>query len=284
MAQGGLTVWDVVTRNRIAQLTKPSTNKEPSAVFSDNGDILAQIWGEQIKLWDARTFAGRGELTNGFDAISLSISPDSRTLAAAGLDHDLHGITNRLVFWDLTTKQKINKLAAAARLAVIVSFSHDGRMVAIGYLDGTVRVWDYESEGLLAEFTDQHQRIWSVAFSPDDACLVAGGEEGVVVFHDMRAKRSFRPVTASSNWILGLSFAPDGKTLASAEGDGTIKLWNVATREVALVLKGHLGAASYASFSKDGNLLASCGGGDGTVRLWPAASFDEIPQQERSQK
>ena len=61
-----------------------------------------------------------------------------------------------------------------------------GHMVAIGYLDGQVRLWNYETEKLLAEFTDQHQRIWAVAFSPDDSWLVAGGNEGVPFFYEVR--------------------------------------------------------------------------------------------------
>jgi WD40 repeat protein len=277
VAQGGLAVWDVATRQPIAKLTRPSSNTEPTAVFSPDGKILAHVVGERIKLWDGRTFAPKGELTNGFDAISLSFSPDNRTVAAAGLAMwDLHGITNRLAFWDLTSGRKINKLKAAAPLAVIVSFSHDGRILAIGYLNGEVRLWDYESERLLAEFRDQHSRIWSLAFSPDDSLLVAGGDEGAVVSYDVRARRLSRPVIPTSTWILGLAFTPDGKTLASAEGDGTIKLWNVATGEIALTLKGHIGAASYVAFSPDGSLLASCGA-DGTVRLWPAAPPNQVP-------
>ena len=48
-------------------------------------------------------------------------------LAVSGLSgFALAGITNRLAFWDLAAKRKINKLKAAGPLAVIVSFSHDG--------------------------------------------------------------------------------------------------------------------------------------------------------------
>ena len=275
---GGLAVWDLATRQRIAQLTQPSTNMEPAAVFSPNSEILAQMYGNRIKLWDARTLAARGELTNDFDAVSLSFSPDNRTLAAAGLaTRNLHGITKRLTVWDVTTKKKLDKLAAAAELAVIVSFSHDGKLLAIGYLNGEVRLWDFQDDRMIKEFTDQHDRIWCLAFSPDDTRPLAGGEEGKVVFHDLRERQSSPPVTATSAWILGLSFTPDGRTLASAEGDGTIKLWNSEAREVALTLRAHQGQCTGVSFSPDGNLLASCGS-DGTVRLWPAAPFNKVPQ------
>ena len=284
LEQGLLTLWDVNTRRRLGDLNQPSSIISPAGVFSPNGDVLAQLSGQQIKLWDVRTLSARGELTNDFDAFSLSFAPDGLTLGAAGLStFILHGITNRLVFWDLSARKKINKLAAAAPLAMTVSFSHDGRMVAIGYLTGQVRVWDYATERLLAEFTNQHGRIWSVAFSPDDAWLVAGGDEGAVVFYDLQARRAFPPVTSSSGWILGVAFAADGRTLASAEGDGTVKLWNVATREIALTLRGHLGACTAVAFSPAGDLLASSGA-DSRVLLWPAASVDQTARKELERK
>ena len=128
--------------------------------------------------------------------------------------------------------RQTNKLSAAAPGAFEASFSHNGRLVAVGYLDGAVRIWDFQTEQRVAEFTDQHSRIWSVVFSPDDRWLVAGGWDRRVVFYDVHARRSYRPMTQSSWWIMGLAFSPDGKTVASAEGDGVIRLWNVATRAV----------------------------------------------------
>jgi WD40 repeat protein len=64
---------------------------------------------------------------------------------------------------------------------------------------------------------------------------------------------------------------------ASTEVDGTVRLWNFATREIALTLKGHVGYVSPdLSFSRNGKYLATSGA-DGTVRLWEAASPEEIP-------
>ena len=240
----------------------------------------------RIALWDAATFTQRGLWTNDFGPSSLSFSPDDRTLAVSGLQGAstsiLDGITNRLTFWDLTTQRRINKLSAAGPFAVIAKFSHDGKRVAIGYLHGEVRVWDFETERpLTPEFRDQAERIWAVAFSPDDAWLAAGGWDGTVSFYDLHTMQAFRSIQTST-WTIGLCFAPDGKTVASADGDGTIKLWNVATREIALVLKGHIGALGVdPSFSSDGKYLATSGA-DGTVRLWPAATLEEIGTPRKS--
>ena len=42
--------------------------------------------------------------------------------------------------------------------------------------------------------------------------------------------------------LCGLAFTPDDKRLASISSDGTVKLWDVATGQEALVLRGHTSA------------------------------------------
>jgi WD40 repeat protein len=275
--EGILSIWDIATGRRVTDLPG-SLGLTPAFAFSPHGEIIALVGEDRlIRLWDAATLAPRGVLTNDFDMFSLSFSPDSRILAVCGLPgFDLHGITNRLAFWDLPGHRRMDKLTAAAALPAVASFSHDGRLVAVGHLDGTVRIWDFETERMVAEFKEQSARIWSVAFSPDDAWLAAGGGDGALVFYDIHARRAFRPPTESSWWVLRLAFAPDGKTLASAEGDGTVKLLNVVTRRSALTLRGHLGPVSGVTFSRDGELMATCGA-DGTVRFWRAPQKNGLP-------
>ena len=56
-----------------------------------------------------------------------------------------------------------------------------------------------------------------------------------------------------------MAFSPDGKRLASASGDGTVKVWDAATGQETLTLKGHTGVVSSVAFSPDGKRLASAG-------------------------
>jgi tetratricopeptide (TPR) repeat protein len=64
-----------------------------------------------------------------------------------------------------------------------------------------------------------------------------------------------------------VAFSPDGARLASAGEDGAVRVWDVATGQEALTLRGHAGPVRRVAFSPDGGRLASAGG-DGTVKVW----------------
>jgi tetratricopeptide (TPR) repeat protein len=71
-----------------------------------------------------------------------------------------------------------------------------------------------------------------------------------------------------------LAFFPDGKTLASASEDMTVKLWDVATGQERVTLRGHQGGVSGVAVASDGHTLVSSSR-DGTVRLWRGATDAE---------
>ena len=71
-----------------------------------------------------------------------------------------------------------------------------------------------------------------------------------------------------------MAFSPDGKRLASASLDRTVKVWDAATGQETLTLKGHTGWSLSVAFSPDGKRLASASG-DRTVKVWDAATGQE---------
>jgi WD40 repeat protein len=148
-----------------------------------------------------------------------------------------------------------------------VAFSPDGKTLASGSLDGTVRLWDVNTYQQIGGPLASHiGYVFSVAFSPDGKTLAAGGADGRVRLWDVGTHRQIGgPLAGHTGAVSSVAFSPDGKTLADGSDDG-VRLWDVGThRQIGGPLAGHTGAVSSVAFSPDGKILAV--GSSGTVRL-----------------
>ena len=66
-----------------------------------------------------------------------------------------------------------------------VVFSPDGRILASGSWDNTVRLWDVRSNTDLITLTGHTDSIFSIAFSPDGNTLASGSLDGTVLLYEL---------------------------------------------------------------------------------------------------
>ena len=148
-----------------------------------------------------------------------------------------------------------------------VAFSPDGKMLASGSWDETVKVWDVQTGALKLTITGHCNVVDSVAFSPDGKTLAIGCYDKTIKLWDMQTVALKQTLTGHSDQVVSVAFSPDGKTLASGSFDDTIKLWDVQTGALMHTLTGFRGWVFSVAFSLDGKMLAS-GSHDGTIKLW----------------
>jgi WD40 repeat protein len=159
-----------------------------------------------------------------------------------------------------------------------VDFSPDGRILASGSDDGSVRLWNTSSHRQIGEPLNGHAGpVHGVTFSPDGQIVAsAGSDKTILQWKSRTGQRIGEPLSGHTGIVWTVAFNPVGSTLASGGDDGTVRLWDSATgRQAGEPLLGHLGSVWSVAFSPDGRTLASAGW-DRTVRLWDSATGRQI--------
>ncbi|MBA4863079.1 WD40 repeat domain-containing protein [Streptomyces sp. PSKA54] len=190
------------------------------------------------------------------------------------------------------------RLSGHRGLGSSVAYAPDGRTLASGGHDGTVRLWDTTARPGSPNKPEDMGRtlgkplrlstgpVGAVAFAPADGdMLVATGKGGGIQLWDVRDRERPRPVgrplvSHDEANVVSVAFAPDGRTLATAGDDGTVRLWDLSDParpaplgEPAEADDSEAGSVRAVAFAPDGETLAT-GGYDGTVRMWQFSEDD----------
>ncbi len=168
----------------------------------------------------------------------------------------------------------VRALTGHEGVVTTVAVSPDGRLLASGSTDKTIKLWSLETGDLLHTFGGRSlrhrghsDRISTLAFSPDSLELISGSDDCTLKQWDISTRRLIRTLSGHSWLVSSISISQNGQVFASGGGDGQINLWNLETGERLATLSKHRDRVSTLRLSPDGQTLVS-GSYDKTIRLW----------------
>jgi WD40 repeat protein len=181
-----------------------------------------------------------------------------------------------VLLWDVATQRRLLKLDDHSGAINSVALSPDGRLLAAGGADGSIRLWDAGTGQPIDLLEGRQDQVWSVAFSPDGKWLASGGGDRKVILWDVVSRTLARTLTGHASSVNSVAFSPDGQLLASADGASTILLWDLTTlQRIGDPLIGHSSSIWSVAFSPDSRLLVSAGF-DKSLVLWDVATRQQI--------
>lgn len=153
-----------------------------------------------------------------------------------------------------------------------VDISPDGRYLAAGSMDNTVKIYDLKNRSLVREFERHPDDIFTLAFGPNSEYLATGCRDRLIRVFVVETGELVYTLDRHNDTIYKVRFHPDGRFLASAGKDKTIFVWDLDTGTLANVLREHKDAVYALEFSPDGESLYS-GSLDKTVVAWNVESL-----------
>jgi WD40 repeat protein len=277
---GVLGVWETASLRKTETLSGLGSNYWGAALSPDGLWLATGDADGRISVWEWPTCRRVANFEHPFQWCGrIQFSRSGRFLWAWTSFKDW---TARFGIWRVEDWQEVTLPGVNLGGLFAAELSPDDRHLAVGFRDGSVKVWSFPSGRPEATFTNHQRTVWSVTFSPDGRLLASASWDRNVKLWEPSSGRELATLRGHSANVYGAAFSPDGRRLATggSSAQQAVKLWDIATHRELLTLEGEGELFTPVAFSPDGNTLFATSF-TGVAHLWRAPSRAEIEAAEK---
>ncbi len=188
-------------------------------------------------------------------AFSLAYSPDGGLLAYAGEQGKIY----------IKNAQHLEKESTHTIDAHIphdiyaLAFSSDGKWLASGSSDKTVKLWKTKDWSQGYRFQGHTDDVEAVVFSSDAQLLASSDSQGLIYLWEVKTGEAQHLLLGHQGKVSTLAFIEQGQYLVSAGADRNIRLWDVVSGRALRIFQGHQGQITSLMAVPDSNTVYSVG-------------------------
>jgi len=167
--------------------------------------------------------------------------------------------------WDEQVEQRATNVEGHHAQVSALAFSSDGRLLASGSRDGTLRVWSVMEGREAFAPLETCSPVVAMAFAPDRSMIAVTLEDHRLLLYDYGRLRQVIHLRAPDKTSLAaVTISDDGRFVAAGGSRRQVYVWQAARGEVAGVLGRTTGRVEALAFTPDGAAVV-CGTHKGRI-------------------
>jgi WD40 repeat protein len=163
---------------------------------------------------------------------------------------------------------KLQVLEGHSQAVSAVTFSPDGKLIASGSLDKTIRIWNADVGTFSKTLTGHSLGVTSIAFSPDSKHVASASDDTMIKIWAVASGDVLHTLSGHSCGVGSVSFSRVSDLLASTSHDGTIRLWKATAGASSGIISSQCDRFTSIALSADGKSIATITARDRCVKLW----------------
>lgn len=210
--------------------TNPFFNLPSPVAFSSTGKVLVSGGNGGVKVWDIAKSSVMYQMANKEFVPLVALTSDGTLVAAV-----VEGY--RIKLWSTATGKETRIINTDIAALSALSFSHDGKLIACGNINGTLKVYDANDGKEVKKLIDGPGEENVIGVGRKIGRVPIVGDVGDAVSNLIEGADQLRNLLFKNKSIRAVTFNPDGKSLAYQAGDNVIHVLQIADNKEILTVE-----------------------------------------------